>query len=79
MDGGVVVEEWALTVSASVGVEVPAEDMKEGDKDGEDDDEVQCAQRALEVEVKVGDRGRLAEPLLAIVILEEAEEEDILL
>jgi hypothetical protein len=66
-------------VSASAGVEVPGEDMKEGDKDGEDDDEAQCVQRALEVGVKeVGDRGRLFKPLLAVVILEEAEEDNLL-
>lgn len=44
-------EEWALTVSASVGVEALDKDRKEGDKDGEDDDDAQCSHRALEVEV----------------------------
>lgn len=73
-------EEWALTVSASVGVEALDEGTKEGDKDGEDDDDAQCTHRALEMEViEVGERGRLVEPLLAVDILEDAEEEDILL
>jgi len=56
-----VVVEWALTVSARVGVEVPDKDTIDGDKDGEEDvdeeeeeeDKVHWRQRMVGVEVGV--------------------------